>query len=193
VNIDRREALARLAGLTGTLLFSADAFLTGCRRADKVTVTAFTPTDIALMDEIGETIIPATTTPGAKAAGIGAFMAMMINDCYDDATHAAFVEGLRHVDAASRTRTGKSFVESPAADRTAILNDIQRESRTSTREPGAPPHYFRVVRELTLLGYFSSEVGCTQALRYVETPGSYDGNVTYHKGDRAFFNPARRF
>jgi hypothetical protein len=48
------------------------------------------------------------------------------------------------------------------------------------------------MKELTLLGYFSSEIGCTQALRYVEAPGAYRGDVPYRKGERAWFNPTRR-
>jgi hypothetical protein len=48
------------------------------------------------------------------------------------------------------------------------------------------------MKELTLVGYFTSEIGCTKALRYVESPGSYDGNLPYKKGDRAFYNPSRR-
>jgi hypothetical protein len=192
--MDRRAALARLTALTGTLMIGAEAFLAGCRRADSGTAAAFTPTDIALMDEIGETIIPTTTTPGAKAVGIGAFMVGIVNDCYDDATRSSFVRGLASIDDASKSRHGKQFVAASPAERTALLNDIQREERAFTREhPSDTPHYFRLLRELTLLGYFSSEIGCTQTLRYVETPGSYDGNLTYHTGDRAFYNPARRF
>ena len=48
------------------------------------------------------------------------------------------------------------------------------------------------MKELVIVGYFTSEVGCTKALRYVESPGSYDGDAAYEKGDRAFFNPSRR-
>jgi hypothetical protein len=48
------------------------------------------------------------------------------------------------------------------------------------------------MKELTLLGYFSSEIGCTQALRYVEAPGAYRGDVPYRRGERAWFNPTRR-
>jgi hypothetical protein len=56
------------------------------------------------------------------------------------------------------------------------------------RRPGADarPHYFRLIKELTLLGYFTSEIGCTQALRYIETPGRFEPRVTYTAGEKAW-------
>ena len=65
--MDRRAAIARLLTITGTLAIGADAFLSGCSRATPARQRAFSPADVALMDEIGDTIIPATDTPGAKA------------------------------------------------------------------------------------------------------------------------------
>ena len=147
------------------------------------------------MDEIGETIIPATDSPGAKAAGIGAFMAMIVNDCYDDESHAGFQDGLARIDAASGKRHGKSFAACAPAERTAQLNDLDREQRTYSRSRSRtdPVHYFKMMKELTLLGYFSSEAGGTKALRYIETPGAYRGDVPYAKGDKTWFNPSRRY
>ena len=56
------------------------------------------------------------------------------------------------------------------------------------RQPSAQarPHYFRMIKELTLLGYFTSEIGYTQAMRYVETPGRFDPCITYTAGDKAW-------
>lgn len=194
-SISRREALARLAAITGTMAIGGELFLSGCRAPDaKKRTASYSVAELELLDEIGETIIPATETPGAKAAGIGKFMARMSNDVYDAASYDSFRSGLERIDAASRKDHGKSFLESSPAERTALLNELDREQRRHTRDKAAtaPPHYFRLMKELTLLGYFSSEIGCTRALRYVETPGSYDGNVPYRKGDKAWYNPSRR-
>jgi hypothetical protein len=192
--MNRREAIARIVAATGGAFFAAEFLVTGCARADKSRVSAFSPDDLALLDEIGDTIIPPTDTPGAKAAGVGSFMMEMVNDCYDDATHVAFEHGLVAIDDACRRRTGKPFVRSTRAERTAVLETIDREARAHERSRGSDerPHYFRLMRELTVLGYFSSEIGCTQALRYVESPGAYRGNEPYTKGDRQWFNPSRR-
>ncbi|MDB4889395.1 MAG: gluconate 2-dehydrogenase subunit 3 family protein [Gemmatimonadetes bacterium] len=193
--MNRREAVARMIAITGTMAIGGELFLSGCRApdAEKRTV-AFSSADIALMGEIAETIIPTTDTPGAKAAGVGPFMAMMSHDCYDDASFGSLRGGLTKIDAASRKHHGKSFMDSSPAERTALLNELDAEQRTHTqnRAAGEPYHYFRLMKELTLIGYFSSEIGCTKALRYVETPGSYDGNAPYKKGDKAWYNPSRR-
>ena len=195
VIMNRREALARLVAITGTMAIGGELFLSGCRAPDAAKRTEpLSAADLALLDEIAETIIPATDTPGAKAAGVGAFMAMTAKDCYDDAAYASFRSGLEKIDAASQKRNGKSFIGSTPAERTALLNDLDREQRKYLREKPRTdaPHYFRLMKELTLVGYFTSEIGCTKALRYVESPGSYDGNLSYRKGDRAFYNPSRR-
>lgn len=192
--MNRREAVARLVAITGGVVIGGEFLMSGCARLDKRYKTAFTPADIALLDEIGETIIPTTDSPGAKAAGVGTFMAKVVNDCYDDDTHIAFERGLAAVDKASRKRHGKSFMESAPAERTALLNQIDREARehAKTKARDVEPHYFRLMRELTLVAYFSSEIGATKALRYVESPGAYRGDEPYVKGDKLWFNPSRR-
>ena len=193
--MNRREALSRLALITGSVAIGAELFLTGCRSPDAAKRTQpFSPTELALLDEIGETILPATETPGAKAVGIGAFMATTATECYNDAAYAAFRNGLQRIDAACKKLNGKSFMESTPGERTALLNDLEREQRAYGRERARAegPHYFRLMRELTLIGYFTSEIGCTKALRYVEAPGYFDGDLPYKKGDRAFYNPSRR-
>jgi hypothetical protein len=193
--MNRREALARLTALTGAVAIGAELFLTGCRAPEAARRTQpFSAAELALLDEIGETIIPTTDTPGAKAVGIGAFMATTATECYNDTSYAAFRNGLDRVDSASRKLTGKPFMECTTSERTALLNGLEREQRAYAREkaPADGPHYFRLMKELTLIGYFTSEIGCTKALRYVEAPGHFDGDLPYRKGDRAFYNPSRR-
>ena len=190
--MDRRAALARLAAITGSIALGGELFVAGCRRTDKRAATPFTARDVALLDEIGETILPTTDTPGAKAVGIGSFMTMMVSDCYDAAAHAAFQSGLVEIDATSRSRHGRSFLQCTPAERHEMLSALDREQAAREKKRGETPHYFAMMKELTLLGYFSSETGCTKALRYAETPGAYDGDVPYHKGDRAWFDPTRR-
>ncbi len=192
--IARRVALSRMMAITGGLVLGAEYFLSGCARTDKSVSITFTPEDLALLDEIGETIIPATDVPGAKAVGIGAFMAMMVKDCYDDTAHEAFYEGLGTLEKRSRKAHGQSFMKLTAAERLSLLNTLDAEQKTYTqqRERNQPPHYFKLMKDLTLLGYFTSDIGCTQALRYAETPGSYDGNAPYQPGDHSWVNPMRR-
>lgn len=187
--------LARLAAVMGGTMIGGQFFLSGCARADKSETADFTPDDIAFLDEVSDTIIPATNTPGAKSAGVGAFMAMIVKDCYNELQHGVFYRGIGQLDAACKKATGERFLTASVEQRTTLLNALDREQQqyTQSKTRNDPPHYFRLMKELAVLGYFSSEAGCTQALRYEESPGQYDGDVPYKKGDRAFFNPSRRF
>jgi len=190
--ISRRQAVAHLALLFGGTLVGGNMFAGGKTVVGKTVKLGFTPAETALLDEIGETIIPATDIPGAKAVGIGAFMAMMVDECYDDAQHAMFRSGLAAIDVRARQQFGHPFERCSGTERTALLNELDREDRRILPDAGKPAHYFRMFRQLTLLGYFTSEIGVTQALRWTEVPGSYDGDAPYSPGDRAWFKPPAR-
>ncbi|HRO44980.1 gluconate 2-dehydrogenase subunit 3 family protein [Agriterribacter sp.] len=188
--MNRREALSRVALILGGTVVGANVFLEGCKPGDKRTATAgtFSDADIAYLDEIAETIIPTTSTPGAKAAGAGAFMTVMVNDCYDEKDQQVFFEGMKLLNEASDKKFGKSFMDIDAGERKTLLTETDTEAKEymAKKKPEDPKHYFRMMKELTLLGYFTSEIGATQALRYVAVPGKYEGCVPYTKGDRAW-------
>lgn len=253
--ITRREAVRRVGALLGGVALAAggSTLVAACeggsgseeRRAaaQAAGVGAFTPADVAFLDEVAETILPQTRTPGAKAARTGAFMALMVTDSYDPREQQAFRDGMRALDAASVRANGAPFMKATPPQRLALLESLDREqkqvmdareaARTAreaheeaaagtaapdtaakpaetkksdaylpdqrkenapspdasaapavTAEP--PAHYFRMMKELALLGYFTSEVGCTQAQRYVESPGRFDPCVPYTPGEKAW-------
>ena len=64
--------------------------------------------------------------------------------------------------------------------------DAEAKKYQETKTSEQPSHYFTMIKQLTLWGYFSSEIGATQALRYVAIPGKYEGCVPYKKGDKAW-------
>lgn len=174
----------------GGTVIGAQAFLSGCAREerDEAVNELFTASDVALMDEIGETIIPTTDSPGAKAVGIGSLMAMMVLDTYTEEDQQVFLNGLDTIRQDFEVQYGDSFVEGRPEDRKAHLSKLNDEltTFTSKKKKEEGEHYFRMLKELTLLGYFTSETGATKALRYVETPGRYDACIPYEKGDRAW-------
>ena len=190
--MDRREALKNVAFLMGGTVIGAQAFLTGCQSTSEQIVdnfnSLFSQQDIELMDEVGETIIPTTDTPGAKATGIGPFMAVMVHDCYDEKQQKAFKQGLNTTRENFKKEFGHSFEEGSPEERATFLGKVAKEVgpyyRTKSEED--PDHYFRMLKELTLLGYFTSEIGSTQALKYNQTPGRYEGCIPYEKGDKAW-------
>jgi hypothetical protein len=189
--MNRREALSSVALLLGGTILGAEAFLSGCTNADRHIGDAglnFSQDDVAFLDEVGETIIPATTTPGAKEAKIGEFMKTIVRDCYEPKDQQLFTDGMKKLEEASKKKSGKSFLDSTPEQRHDLLVDLDKEQKDymAKKKPEDPPHYFRAMKELTLWGYFTSEPGATKALRYIAVPGHYDGCVPYKKGDKAW-------
>jgi hypothetical protein len=186
--MNRREAIGRVGLILGGTVIGAEFFISGCKSTSKKVNELFDQDNVALFNEVGETILPATATPGAKAADVGSFMALMVQDCYKPDDQKIFLKGIADLDDASKKKFGKKFMEADAKQRTELLTDLDAEQKayTKTKKPEDPNHYFRMMKELTLLGFFTSEVGATKALRYIAVPGHYDGNVTYKKGDKAW-------
>ena len=189
--MNRREALSSVALLLGGTIIGSEMFLSGCTNAEKnigITGLNFSPEDISFLDEVGDTIIPATDTPGAKDAKIGDFMHTIVRDCYDEKQQKIFVDGMTSLNQASKQKNGKYFLESSPAERKALLIDLDKEQMayTSKKKPEDPPYYFRMMKELTIWGYFTSEPGATKALRYIAVPGRYEGCIPYKKGDKAW-------
>ena len=193
--LTRRDAILRVSSLLGgAALVGQSAMLTACSsdepEAETGTVEAglFSDRDISLLDEIAETILPETDTPGAKAADVGAFMALMVTDAYYPADQEIFRQGLATIDERSREATGGDFVSAEANDRLAVLEALDAEQFEYMQEKAhdAPTHFFRMMKELALLGYFTSEIGYTQAMRYIETPGRWDPCVPYAPGDKTW-------
>jgi hypothetical protein len=187
--MNRREAISRVGYLLGGTVIGANMFLQyGCKSTPKQVNDLFNQENVDLMNEVADTILPATDSPGAKEAQVGDFMAVMVKDCYTSEDQKVFVQGLKKLDEASDKANGKSFLESTPEQRTALLVELDKEQKDyqKTKKPEEPNHYFRMMKELTLLGYFTSEVGATKALRYLPLPGKYDGNYPYKKGDKAW-------
>ncbi|NBT08361.1 MAG: gluconate 2-dehydrogenase subunit 3 family protein [Chitinophagia bacterium] len=184
--MNRREALARVALIMGGTVLGAEAFLSGCTTG--TTGLKFSKDDIAFLNEIGETILPATNTPGAKEAKVGEFMSVIVNDCYETKDQIAFMAGMKTLNEASNKANGKTFMQATAEQRHNLLVELDKEASAfqKTKKPDETKHYFTMLKELTLWGFFSSEVGATKALRYIAVPGKYEGTVPYKKGDKAW-------
>src|SRR3981081_2990509 len=166
--IDRREAIRRVTAMLGGVVFLGAGDLLPAFEPAHARVTAspkqigaFTAQDVALLDEVADTILPETKTPGAKAAHTGAFMALMVTDTYDDRNQSIFRDGVKKLNDAS-------FMAATPAQRLAMLEKLDREQKAymDTRPDGAPPHFFRLMKELAPVGHFTSEIGCYHALAY---------------------------
>jgi hypothetical protein len=228
--MNRREAVQRVAFLMGGALSATTigVFLESCNSTStKTKGSLFNDDQQKLITEVADIIIPTTSTPGAKAAGVGPFISMMVKDCYPDEAQKAFVKGLDELEKQAKDQYKKSFLEISVPQRQELLGKLRDETvaaakteketldkqeqaerdkqRTNPDEeaksqventgkisilpkdkPKTEPRFFAIIRDLTLLGYFTSEIGATQAYAFVEIPGRYDGCVDLKPGQRVW-------
>jgi hypothetical protein len=209
--MDRRELLKMIAVVTGTAFIGGEFFLAGCKNPEAGASMEFSADDIAFLDEVGETILPKTNTPGAKEAKVGAFMAIMVNDCYIADEQTAFHEGIKKLNDACKEMHNESFMKATPEQRKSLLIKLDEEAKKYAKERSdfdkeqmkkekeeqekgnkdfkrekRAPHYFTMMKQLTISGFFSSKEGRNGALRYTPVPGKYDGALDYKKGDKAF-------
>jgi len=107
-------------------------------------------------------------------------MGVIVTDCYDAKDQKVFKDGLAAL--------ASKFSAANAEAQQKMIVDLDAEAKKyqETKTSEQPSHYFTMIKQLTLWGYFSSEIGATQALRYVAIPGKYEGCVPYKKGDKAW-------
>lgn len=190
--LSRREAIHRVSALFGGVALVGHAGLLEALEAERGAPPAavLSAADVTLLDEIADTMLPETRTPGAKAAGVGPFMALMVADAYSPEEQQVFADGLRTLERECTVMHGHAFMDAPPAERLELLEHLDREQYDDMEARGddddAPAHYFRMMKELALLGYFTSEIGYRQAMRFAETPGRFEPCVPYKPGDKAW-------
>lgn len=207
--MNRRDALSRVALLMGGTLSAPTLLALGEGTNTHQAIGAdFSLNDAqrALVAEIAEHIIPKTTTPGAKEAGVGPFIELMLKDCYKAQEQQNFLDGLADVDAKAMKAHSKKFLETSLAEQVALLklveketielmksanvqqvkvgDNVDKEVVSSKKLKGTP--FWRLMKELTLFGYFTSEQGATKALDYVPIPGRYDGCIPLKPGQKVY-------
>ena len=209
----RREALQQVGTLLGVVAFVdgdrlVAAMPDAAAQANAAVegVCTFSVADISFLDEVADTILPQTSTPGAKSARTGAFMALMVTDAYTSRNRQIFRDGMQRLDEACQREHAVSFIHARPEQRLALLTRLDGERQAEldaieasrrSRAPAAPPqlpdtpvHYFRLMKELALLGYFTSETGYRQAMRYIETPGRYDPCASHKSGEKIWASHA---
>jgi hypothetical protein len=169
--MNRRQSLLGISALAGHALFPemVERFAhaaTPATHPDEWRPALVPPEAGPLLAELVETIIPTTETPGAKTARVHLFVDLVLAHCVPS-------DGQTTALAALRTLAAAGFVAaSPGA----------RQRQLAQLEPAA----LALFKELTVLGYFTSEIGATQALRYDAVPGSYHGCVELLPGQKAW-------
>ncbi len=202
--MNKRELLKGAAVLIGGGAFCAATLadiLTASSPANrgKYVPRTLTAAQDALVAEMAELIIPTTDTPGARAAGVNIFIDGVLTSIYTAGERDRFLAGLNDVEASAKAG-GARFVASTVERQVRILRELEAavtrgdirngglHSKTLTGEPTAQP-FFATFKKLTLTGYYLSEIGATQELRFVVVPGTYRGDVPLAEIGRAWVQP----
>lgn len=190
-SIDRREALKRVALLCGGVLSAPTVagVLSGCQPSDS---TSWSPAVLSghqndLVVTISEHIIPATDTGGAEAAQVNRFIDAMLADGFLPADRDRFLDGLSGIDAEAENQHGAAFLDCSAEQQLELMTAWDEEAFGSDLDfdPEAPP-FFRTMKELTIFGYYTSEIGASEELRFDPVMGRYDPCVPFEEIGRAW-------
>ncbi|NID09191.1 gluconate 2-dehydrogenase subunit 3 family protein [Fibrivirga algicola] len=172
----RREAIQQAALMLGGVL-SAPTLAGAMGRITNIGPSVpVTPAQEALLAEVADVIIPTTTTPGAKAAGVEKFIVRVMRDCYPKADQEAFYGGLAKLEATGKEKFGKEFASLDAAQKIDLVKQT-----TMADKP-----FFLRMKELTTTGYFTSEIGATKALEYVPVPGKFEACIPLKPGQKTW-------
>ena len=141
-----------------------------------------------MIEILADLIIPETDTPGAVAAGVPQFIQQIVIDWYTAAERTIFLDGLAALDATSQSNWSLPFVELEPAQQAQLLVALELERGPQAQggndltaifmPAGAAGEvaFYPKLKELTVLGYYTSEIGSTQELVYLPVPGRYDGD-----------------
>jgi hypothetical protein len=174
--INRRGALQRVAFLLGGIL---SVELTAGLRGEILYLgkkADVTPNQTALLAEVADVIIPTTDTPGAKAAGVEKFIIRVMRDCYRYEEQEQFYAGLKRLEEDCQKRFGKPFAQLDAEQKNTTVKHCADHDRS----------FFSRIKQLTIAGYFTSEIGATKALEYLPIPGRFEGSVPLKPGQKAW-------
>jgi len=202
--MDRRELLKMIMTTTGVAMVGGEAFGYETKSQIPLSNTIFTSDDVILFNEVAEVILPRTSTPGAKDANVGLMALILANDCYTSKERDILVKGLLTLNEQSQKDYGSPYLLLSTQQKTEFVTQLDVDAKAyndkldnyylsatpydRNRSEDKPlPHYFTLIKQLTLFSFFTSKEGATKVLRYEAIPGKYNGELPYKKGDRAWF------
>lgn len=184
--MERREALKKIAYLMGGAISATTMgvlFESFTVLEPEKNIFFYSASDEEIFGEFSEIILPTTAkSPGAKAAGVGALIPLIIKDCYPPNLQDLFKKGFNEMLALCKTKFNKEFMSLNSEEKNQLMNQLKQQTIDNNKEAS----FFLIARDLTILSYFSSEIGCTMAREYLPIPGKYDGNVEYKPEQKAW-------
>ncbi|GAB3113943.1 lactose 3-dehydrogenase subunit gamma LacC [Pseudomaricurvus hydrocarbonicus] len=138
--------------------------------------TVFTSDQAELIQVLAELIIPTTATPGAIGAGVPEFIGRLVATTFNDVHQQTFLDGLTAMNQATLKKFKTNLVAADDRQRSHIMDWL--EDSTFAQSSESPEFQaYKELKELTVFGYYTSEIGATQELQYAPVPGAYRGNL----------------
>jgi gluconate 2-dehydrogenase gamma chain len=182
-SISRKEAIRRTAFLMGGVVFAPSVLgvLKGCRATPGVdwSPELFTQRQAQIVTALADVILPEDDTPSASQAGVPAFIESMVKNVYNQEQRDLFLKGLDLFDEEVTLELEGDFYDMTDEIKYEYTYGMNRVAIENGRGPDGERPFILIFRELTILGYFTSEVGATQVLRYEPVPGIYRGCVPF--------------
>ncbi|WP_339720593.1 gluconate 2-dehydrogenase subunit 3 family protein [uncultured Paraglaciecola sp.] len=202
--MDRRDLIKMIMATTGAAMVGGNAIGYEMKSQVPLSKTIFKSDDVILFNEVAEVILPRTSTPGAKDANVGLMALILANDCYTLRERDSLVQGLQSLNEQANKVYGSPYLLLSSQQKTEFVSQLDVDAKAYNNKqkiyylPVTPynrnssddkplPHYFTLIKQLTLFSFFTSKVGATEVLRYEAVPGKYNGELPYKKGDRAWF------
>jgi Gluconate 2-dehydrogenase subunit 3 len=150
----------------------------------------FSPDQVTVMGELAETILPKTQTPGAKDLHIDQFIDRIIKQVFSQEDQQLFLKGMEAFEAKAKEVNGKSFIDSSPEQRGRLLTKLEQETDKvpasvwgiNMKKDAGPLPFYRQVKALTLLGYFTSKEIGKKVLVYDPVPGPFKGDIPLLQG-----------
>lgn len=193
----RRDALKLLSTMAVSAAIPSELWALGRAVNAQVgkgsTLRTLNPHQDATVAAIAEMIIPATETPGAKAARVNEFIDLILTDWSDEEEKQLFLKGLGDLDRQCRELHGKDFVDCAEKQQLKLLTEQDRQlvadwkavDRATRRHPEPPRTFFYLMKHLTLVGYYTSDIGAQQELQYEIIPTQHGGCVPVDEPSQA--------
>ena len=173
--MNRRELIKNIALLSGGLFIGANFLLSGCKRDDAGSLV-LSEDLLKLLADVSETIIPETTTAGAKTTMVAEFITKIFQDIYSEEEQKDFIAALEKINAKANGVYSKEYTALADAEKAAVIQQVK-----SPDDKG-----FLAMYQIILFSYLSSEKGLQASFRYTPVPGKFIGDIPYKKGDKMY-------
>jgi hypothetical protein len=171
-----------LKGMGAVALYSSfpvvlGEFLSSCNTKDKqLRAGFFSDDEFHSIEGISDSLLPKTSTPGALDVQVPFFIDLVVKDCMNKEDQQLIKKGLQQMN-----KQSSKFISLSSKEKLEVIKKIDE----AAFKDNSDQLWFKIIKKLALIGYFTSQEGMTKALSYVKVPGDYKACIPYKKGEKA--------